>query len=87
MRSSFIFYESFYDAISDLNAQQRVAVYDAICKYALMGEEPNLKGLPLTIFKLIRPQLDANTKRYESGKKGGAPAGNQNAKKQPYITN
>ena len=31
---------------------------------------------------LIKPQILANNERYENGKKGGAPKGNQNAKKQ-----
>ena len=37
--------------------------------------------MPATIFKLIKPQILANYERYENGKKGGAPIGNQNARK------
>lgn len=38
-------------------------------------------------FNFIKPQIDRNNRRYENGKKGGAPKGNTNAgkpvKKQP----
>lgn len=73
MRDGFVFYSSFYDAISDLGLQQQAKIYNAICRYALLGEEPNLSGALSTVFKLIKPQIDANNKRYENGKKGGRP--------------
>ena len=37
----------------------------------------------------MKPQIDANNRRYENGKKGGAPVGNSNAakkEKQPKTT-
>lgn len=43
----------------------------AICEYALNGNETKLEGIPEAIFILVKPQLEANRKRYESGKKGG----------------
>ena len=39
------------------------------------------------LFILIKPQLDANKKRRENAKKGGAPSGNANAQKQPMVDN
>ena len=71
MRESFVFYESFYLALSELSAAQQGKIYTAICRYALYGEEPELKGASSAVFKLIRPQIDANNRRYENGKKGG----------------
>lgn len=68
MRESFIFYRSFYEAISDLPDQDQAVIFRAICKYSLDHQEPELTGIPGTIFKLIRPQLEANYKRYENGK-------------------
>ena len=53
-KESFVFYKSFYDAICDL---------------ALNGNETKLTGVAKTIFILIKPQILANTKRYENGKK------------------
>lgn len=87
-RDTFIFYRSFHEAISDLNDGDKLLIYEAIIRYALDRVDPGLTGFPGTVFKLIRPQLDANWKRYENGCKGaeygvegGAPQGNQNARK------
>lgn len=71
MRDSFVFYESFYLAIAELSAAQQSKVFQAICRYALYEEEPELKGASAAVFKLIKPQIDANNRRYENGKKGG----------------
>lgn len=68
MRDSFIIYRSFFDAISDLPKDQQADVYNAICAFSLDQKEPELSGVSSTIFKLIRPQLEANYKRYENGK-------------------
>ena len=70
MRDSFVFYESFYLAISELSAAQQSKIFQAICRYALYGEEPELKGASAAVFKLVKPQIDANNRRYENGKKG-----------------
>lgn len=72
-RESFIFYRSFYEAMSDINDKDKLKLYNAICKYALYGEETELTGISNTLFKLIKPQLEANNKRFEDGKKGGRP--------------
>jgi len=71
MRKSFVFYESFYLALGELSASQQGKIYTAICRYALYGEEPELKGASAAVFKLIKPQIDANNRRYENGKLGG----------------
>ena len=71
MRDSFVMYRSFYDAVSELDDTDRLAVLDAICQYALDGIEPEQKGTVSGMFKLIRPQIDANNKRYENGRRGG----------------
>lgn len=68
MRDSFIIYRSFYDAISDLPKEEQADVYNAICMFSLDQKEPQLTGVSSTIFKLIRPQLESNYKRYENGK-------------------
>lgn len=72
-RDSFIFYKSFYEALEDLDIESKVQLYDAICRLALYDEETELTGLSKTMFTLIKPQLKANTKRFEDGKKGGRP--------------
>mgnify|MGYP005769721965 FL=1 len=72
-RDSFIFYRSFFESIEDLAPEDQLAIYKAICAYALNGTLPQLKGSSCAIFKLIRPILDANFARFQNGKKGGRP--------------
>jgi len=69
-RDSFIFYRSFYEAIQDLPKENQLELYNAIAQYSLNFEDPKLNGLSNTIFKLIKPQLDANNKRFINGQKG-----------------
>lgn len=90
-RDSFIFYRSFKDAISDLPNNEKLAVYDAIAEYALNYTEPELTGVAKTIWKLIKPQLEANWRRFQNGCKGkehGVKGGNPNfakGKSNPYY--
>lgn len=72
-RDSFIFYRSFYEAINDLDDKNRLMLHDAISKYSLDFTEPELNGIANTLWKLIKPQLDANNKRFLDGNKGGRP--------------
>ena len=81
MRDSFIFYRSFLEAADSLDNGDKAALLDAIIRYALNDEKPQLKGVVSGMFGLIKPQIDANTRRYKNGLKGGAPEGNANAKK------
>jgi len=71
IRDSFIMYRSFIEAARDLPKDQRVDLYDAIFDLALDSAENKLSGLSATIFKVIKPNILANTKRYKDGKKGG----------------
>jgi hypothetical protein len=73
MSKSFIFYESFYQAITELEPTVKSRLFDGICKYALYGEEMDGGGVEKAVFTLIKPQLDANRKRRENGEKGGRP--------------
>lgn len=67
-RDSFIFYRSFYESIKELPEDNQLKVYKAISNYALNQEEIELDGISKAIFSLIKPQLDANYKKYENGK-------------------
>jgi hypothetical protein len=88
-KNSFVFYLSFDEALRELPEKSRLRLYDAITDYALRGKETEFTGIEKAVFSLIKPQLQANNQRYENGKKGGAPKGNQNAKKttekQPVV--
>lgn len=71
-RDSFVFYRSFFDAITALPDGQRESLFLSICDYALNGNEPSgLDGVQTAMFALIKPVIDSNNKRYEDGKKGG----------------
>lgn len=80
-KQSFVFYRSFYEALSSLPDEVKGRLFDAICNYALNGAEPDFEGVEKALFTLMRPQLDANAKRYENGRKGGRPATNKDDKK------
>ena len=70
-RRSFIFYASYFEAANILKVRERDALYKAIVEYGLFGTEPQLKGTPLACWLLIKPQLDANNRKYQNGKRGG----------------
>ena len=71
-RDSFIFYRSFMEGLNCFDDKTRLNVYDAILSYALDGEETELSGESRGLFSLIKPQIDANNKRYVNGQKGAA---------------
>lgn len=72
-RDSFIFYRSFFESIEKLKKKDQLTLFSYICRYALGEETEKLDGVAAAIFDLIKPQIDANTRRYEGGKKGGRP--------------
>lgn len=72
-RDSFVFYRSFYEAIEDLDDEQKLACYNALFKYAFDGDEPEKKGIISTVFKLARPLIDRNNENFKNGTKGGRP--------------
>lgn len=82
MRDSFIFYRSFYESLKTLKTRERQKLFEAICEYALNDVEPELLGAAEGMFKLLKPQLDANTRKYENGCKGGRPKKNQDETKE-----
>lgn len=82
MRDSFIFYRSFYEGIKELPRDVQGEVLTAIMEYSLNGVTTiQLKPIAKAMFILIKPQIDANTKRYENGKKGGRPSNKNNQNK------
>ena len=72
-RKSFVFYDSFYQAMSYLNDKEKIQYIEAICKYSLYGITIDMDLKIEAMFALIKPQIDANIKKRENGKKGGRP--------------
>lgn len=82
-RESFIFYRSFYNAISALPDDQQLCLYRAVTERALNGIDPDLSGAVKGMYELIKPQIEANERKYlngckgaEFGKLGGRPPKN-----------
>ena len=64
--------------------EQYLIALEMYMDYAFDGTEPDLSGKPLVMklfWKAAKPLIDANNKNYINGCKGGAPTGNQNARK------
>lgn len=92
-RKSFPFFRSFFEGAKCLSKVDRLAFYDAIIEYGLNDVEPNLKGSVQGFFEMAKPSLEKSRKLWENGckgaehgVKGGAPKGNQNARKQSETT-
>ena len=70
MRETMIFYRSFYESLNKLPATTKAEVYDAIFSYGLDFKEPVFNDeIARALFTLIRPQIDANIKRFNNGNK------------------
>ena len=82
MRDSCIFYRSFLEAIELLPKKYQLSFFLALFNYALNDEPPkNLAGSAAALFKALQPQIDANTRKYIAGCKGGRPKRNQDETK------
>ncbi len=69
-RDSMIFYRSFYESVNGLSPVIKAELYDAIFEYGLNFKEIEFTNeISKALFTLIKPQLDANIKRFENGKK------------------
>jgi hypothetical protein len=71
--NSFVFYQSFYSAMDGLSAVQKEELIWVICNYALYEKIGKMSPEIQRMFKLIKPQIDANKKKREDGRKGGRP--------------
>ena len=92
-KRSFVFYDSFLSAMRHLNDAEFRECVLKIRDYALDGvDEESSSPMVNVIMELAKPNLDSARRRYmasvengkkgaEFGKLGGAPKGNQNARK------
>lgn len=84
----FLRYEETLEPLSDA---EKGRLFMSLLKYARTGEVPQLTGNERFLFPTLKQQADRDKDEYEeflqrqqdNGKKGGAPFGNRNAKKQP----
>lgn len=95
-KKSFVMYASFLEAMKHLNDAEYRECMTLISEYAFNGiEDKSSSPLVNIILEMAKPNLEAARRRYDAcvengkkgaeyGKLGGAPKGNQNArKKQP----
>ena len=87
-KRTFLFNIDWRDVLMDYPAEVRHEVYDAIIEYAASGKLSEMKPLAKMAFSFIKKEMDYNQSLYEAkvetnrenGRKGGAPAGNSNAR-------
>lgn len=86
-RDSCVFYASWLDAIEAMPDNVRGEALMAILVYALRGETTEKMG-PMTkvIMAMVKPQIEANNKRYENGCKGGRPKAEKKPNQNQTIT-
>jgi len=82
-RDSIIIYRSWYEAIKELDADVKVSLYEAIIHYGLNQEEPKLHGIAQVVWQLIKPNVDANYRKWENGQKGAQHGGKGGRPKKP----
>ena len=88
--NSVIILRSYWESIKDLPDDKQLLFLKSIIEYGMDSIEPEFTGIEKSFWIQIKATIDNSMKRYntsiENGKKGGAPKGNNNAKKQPETT-
>ncbi len=95
MKQSFVLYNEYIKHIERLPMEKRGVLFTAILHHQNGLELPEMDDLTAIAFSFIREQLTRDTEKYNSTIEkrraaallGGAPKGNQNAKKQPKQPN
>ena len=81
------FYASYHEAMEELSDLQYGRVARAINNYAFFGIEPDgLTKIEKIVFIMAKPTIDNSVSARRNGKTGGAPKGNQNAKRNKADT-
>lgn len=73
-REWFIFYQSFLKAGKNLPNENRLSFYDRVLMYWIEWiDNDSWDAICESMFQLVKPQIDANNKRFENGSKGWRP--------------
>ena len=78
MANRFMFFRSYYEAISKLPENERLAFYNGLCEYAFNDVYPEYPAGSMSdlAYTSILPNVDASIQRAKNGKKGGRPSKN-----------
>ena len=85
-RTAFTFYRTFCEGAKTLPENEQLEFLWAVIDLALDNREPNentFSALGRIFWRMIKPNIVADRRKFENGCKGGAPEGNQNARKEP----
>lgn len=66
---------SYYEAICSLDDMDRLAMYEAMVRYGLYGDLPDLPSHLKALFTLIQPSMAASRNRWEAAKENGEKGG------------
>lgn len=89
MKDSYVFYRSYYEAITELPDNEQLKLFKAITEFGLNNEEIKLDGISKVLFTLIKPNIKSSNARYQASIENGKRGGNPNFKKgqrNPYYT-
>ena len=87
MRKAFSIHSDFYKELRDLSSDERGSILLALINWATDEEPPQLKSGTGVLFRLMCAQIERMSRiNSENGAHGGAPKGNQNAKKTSETT-
>jgi hypothetical protein len=73
--------------MKELDATTKSKVFDAIMEFSFSANEVELSGIAKTVFILIKPQLQANMRRYENGMKPKRKQANEKQTESKTETN
>ena len=74
-KDSFVCYRSWYEAAKHLPDTDRLTYYELIFEYALnqVDNSKNISDYMSSFWILIKPNIDANLRKWKNGCKGGRP--------------
>lgn len=80
------FFVSYFEAMERIESnEEKLAFITSLLRYAFLGEVPDFDDKLAGMFELLKPNIDKSLKNISvgaiNGSKGGAPPGNQNARK------
>jgi hypothetical protein len=88
-KDNIIFYRQWWETIRELTPEQQSVAYDALLRFAFDGVEPT-DAIARAVTTTMRSTILRDREKYErvcernraNGKRGGAPRGNENARKE-----